>query len=249
MKASPRQQLLLLELQEFDTRAARLRKQRASVPERDEFAALDEQYAEAKTRFMDAQRELDSHQAELERIESDVQLVEERRTRDNLLLTTNVSSRDAQALQKELDVLNRRQHELEDRELERMQSVETAQAKLDEAKSVLDALSAARAGLRERVTAAEAAIDQDLARNQHERELLAAELQRDVLDLYEQTRARTGLGAARLRGNVSEGSNMTLAPGDLAAIRASAADEIVLCPDSGAILVRVEEPDQVAADA
>jgi predicted nucleic acid-binding Zn-ribbon protein len=34
---------------------------------------------------------------------------------------------------------------------------------------------------------------------------------------------------------------MALSPGDLAAIRAAAEDEIVFCPDSGCILVRSPE--------
>jgi predicted nucleic acid-binding Zn-ribbon protein len=37
------------------------------------------------------------------------------------------------------------------------------------------------------------------------------------------------------------GSNVKLTESDLQVIRASAPDDVVLCPDSGAILVRNEE--------
>lgn len=241
MKASPRQQQLLLDLQELDTLEARLRKQRGAVPERAEYTALEEQHATLKERFMAAQRELDTQQAELERVESDVQLVVDRRRRDEELLSTDVSSKEAQSLQRELELLGRRQTELEDRELEMMEQLEKTQATFDAARLALEQIDDERARLRDRIVEAEESIDAAVRRNREERELLAAELQREVLELYEATRARTGLGAARLRGNVSEGSNMTVAPGELAAIRAADPDEIVFCPDSGAILVRIDD--------
>ena len=240
MKASPRQQLLLLDLQELDTLAARLRRRRESLPERAEHSELDEHHARARDTFMAVQREHDTHQAELARIESDVQLVLDRQTRDRELLTTNVSSKEAQALQQELETLAERQTLLEDRQLEMMEQLEETAQKLALARTALDEVEGQRAGLQGRISQAEGEIDEALTRNASDRELLAAEVQRDVLELYESTRARTGIGAARLRGNVSEGSNMTIDQGELQTIRAAAPDEIVFCPDSGAILVRAE---------
>ena len=241
MKASPRQQLLLLDLQELDTQAARLRKQRAGVPERAEHASREEEHRALRERFMAAQRELDTQQAEYERIESDVKLVVDRQARDHQLLETNVSSKEAQSLQQELEVLARRQSELEDRQLAMMEQLEATEAAFTVAREALERVADERAGLQGQITQAEGRIDDALKQNADDRALLTAELQRDVLDLYESTRARAGIGAARLRGNVSEGSNMTLEPGALTEIRAAAPDEIVFCPESGAILVRADE--------
>lgn len=241
MKASPRQQQLLLDLQDLDTRGARLRRQRRQIPERADYAALDDAHAAARERFMEAQRALDSQRAELERIEADVKLVADRRARDEQLLAASTAAKEAQALQGELDVLARRQSELEGRQLEAMEAIDETRASFAEAEQALAEIEDRRGELRARIASEEERIDAEIARTEREREGLAAELQRDVLDLYEETRARTGLGAARLRGDVSEGSNMTLAPGELATIRAAAPDDIVFCPGSGAILVRVAE--------
>lgn len=238
MKASPRQQSLLLDLQELDTTIVRLRRRREQIPELAELAALETEASETRDQFMTAQRELDTQRAELERIESDVALVEQRRTRDDELLAVSTSSKEAQALQSELDTLRRRQGELEDRQLEAMETLESAERVYERAQAELAQVEGRRAQLEERIVEAESLIDAELARASEERGGVAAELQRDVLDLYEETRARTGMGAARLRGNISEGSNMALAPGELADIRAAAPDEIVFCPGSGAILVR-----------
>lgn len=241
MKASPRQQRLLLDLQSLDTAAARLRHRRTQLPERAELAGMQAEIAVARDAYMALQRELDGQRAEIERVESDVEMVRQRRERDNTLLAASTSSKEAQALQGELDTLQRRQGELEDRELELMEGHEVTQASFDEAAAVLAGVDERRAGFERAIAEAERAIDAEIAANAEERAGLAAEIQRDLLGLYEETRSRGGLGAARLRGNVSEGSNMALAPAELAEIRATAPDEIVFCPGSGAILVRDAE--------
>lgn len=238
MKASPRQQQLLLDLQELDNTLARLRRRRQQLPERAQIAELQGEAATAKESFMAVQRELDAQTADIARLEDDIATVRARRVRDDQLLAASTSPKEAQALQGELETLARRQSELEDRELELMEASEETQARFDEAAGVLGGLDARRAELDAAVAAGEAGIDAELAAAAESRAGLVAELQRDLVDLYEQTRARGGIGAARLRGNVSEGSNMSLAPAELSDIRAAAADEIVFCPQSGAILVR-----------
>jgi predicted nucleic acid-binding Zn-ribbon protein len=66
-------------------------------------------------------------------------------------------------------------------------------------------------------------------------------LDRGMVEVYEKTLARRGVGAARLFHGKSEGSGMMLSPGDLADVKAAAEDDIVFCPDSGCILVRSPE--------
>ena len=238
MKASTRQQRLLLDLQDLDNTLARLRRKRATLPERAELEALSGDTATARDGFMQAQRELDTRRTELSRIEADVATVQQRRDRDNQMLSVSTSSKEAQSLQGELETLSRRQSELEDRELELMEVVEGLQTTFAEAETHLAGVDQRRAEIQGRLDDAERRLDAELSSNTEERAGVAAELQRDVLDLYEELRGRIGIGAARLRGNVSEGSNMALAPAELSDIRATAPDEIVFCPGSGAILVR-----------
>ena len=240
MKATPAQQQRLLDLQELDTTLARLRRRRTQLPERAELAGMQGELTAAKDAFMAVQRELDAQNAEISRFEDDVETVRARRRRDEELLAVSTSPKEAQALQDELDVLARRQSELEDRELELMEANEATQASYAEASQALASVDARRGELTGAIAAAEGGIDAELAQTAEARAGLAAEVQGDLLDLYERTRARGGVGAARLRGNVSEGSNMALAPAELRDIRAAAADEVVFCPQSGAILVRIE---------
>ena len=74
-----------------------------------------------------------------------------------------------------------------------------------------------------------------------ERSRLSDAFSRELLDLYERQRARYGIGDALLRGGVSLASNVRLTGSDLEAVRRAAPDDVVICPDSSAILVRTAE--------
>ena len=238
MKATVAQQQRLLELQDLDTALARLQRQRANLPERAQLAALQGEATAAKEAFITVQRELDAQNADISRLEDDIETVRARRERDSTMLAASTSPKEAQALQGELDALGKRQSELEDRELELMEANEQTQARFDTASADLGSVDGRREELTALITAAEQRIDAEIAATTEARAGLSAEVQGDLRELYERIRARSGIGAARLRGDVSEGSNVALAPAELSDIRAAAADEIVFCPQSGAILVR-----------
>ncbi len=241
MKASPRQQRLLLDLQDLDTTIARLRRKRTTLPERKDLEGLAGEMGAARESYMNAQRELDTHTVEIERIEADIAVARQRRERDEQLIAVSTAAKEAEALQSEIELLTRRIADLEERELAAMEQQEAAQAVFAEAERVLGGVDGRRAELQAAIDGAEASIDRDLSSNAEERAGVAAEVQRDLLGVYEELRARIGIGAARLRGNVSEASNMALAPAELADIRAAAPDELVFCPGTGAILVRGED--------
>ncbi|TPX03483.1 hypothetical protein FJ656_16930 [Schumannella luteola] len=63
----------------------------------------------------------------------------------------------------------------------------------------------------------------------------------DLLELYEKQRARYGVGASHLRAGVSSASGVALNATDLNVVRAAAPDDVLLCPDSSAVLVRTAE--------
>lgn len=238
MKASVRQQRILLDIQRLDTEQVRMQRRRAALPERAELAALSAETAAVRDRFMAAQRELEDRNVEIARIEGDLELVAQRRARNDERMALATASKEAQSLQEELVSLERRRLVLEEQELEVMEAVEQAQPAFDAAVNELAAIDRRRSELEQGLARGEEHIARDSAAAATERALLADELQRDLLALYEETRERYGMGAARLRGNISEGSNMALADAELAAIRATDPEEIVFCPGSGAILVR-----------
>lgn len=238
MKASPRQQQLLLELQELDTQQLRLKRRLAQLPEHEELAKLAKTHAEARERFMNSNSALEELQTDISRLESELETVKQRHTRTTERLAGSVQAKEAVSLQDELDALERRRLVLEDRELEVMQEAEDAEREFAEAREALAEVEADIEQARASLTEAEQHTEAELVRIADERAGLAAEVQGPVLEVYERTRERYGIGAARLRGRVSEGSNMELDSADYQAAMSTPADELYFCPTSGAILVR-----------
>ena len=245
MNASPRQQRLLLELQDLDTQRARLTRRLAQLPERAELEAIAPRHAETRERFMRAQRALEDLQTEIGRLESETEVVRQRHIRTSDRLAASTQSKEATSLQEELTVLEHRRNVLEERELEVMQAAEDAETEFAAATAAVEEVNAETEQLRTAIQRAEAATADQLTELETERAGLAAEVQGPVLDIYERTRDRYGIGAARLRGRVSEGSNMELDPSDYQAAINTPADELYFCPTSGAILVRGVEEDAV----
>lgn len=241
-KAPPAEQLRLLELQALDSRLNQLQRQAATARANPAIAELSSQLEGTDGDLVRAETALLDLERELTRSEDDVQSVVNRLERDQKRLDSGTGSpKDLIALQSEVASLNKRRSDLEDVELDIMERVETARGAKQSAQQLKD-------DARERLAAIEATRDAELATIAAEadsvkakRDDLAATFEASLLALYEKTLARRGVGAARLFHGTSEGSGMQLSPGDLADLRKAAEDDLVFCPDSGAILVRSAE--------
>src|SRR5690606_448960 len=117
-----------------------------------------------------------------------------------------------------------------------------------EREQALAATRAKLAELAERIVTVERARDAALgdleaqrAQAEADREALAARLPADPLAPYERQRERYGVGASHLRGGVTSATGVMLTASDLDAVRSAAPDDVLLCPDSNAILVRTAE--------
>jgi len=241
LTAAPEDQALLLDLQAIDTRLQQLAARIARLPEKAALIALVAEQDDVQRSLVEQNGTLEDARLELARIESDVAVVEARAARDRDRLATSSSVKDVEALEQELAALAGRQSDLEDIELAVMETVDTRE-------TAVAATQARLAELAEAIAAATA--DRDAALGVIEDERIAASAARkglevripaDLLALYEKQRARYGTGASHLRGGVSSASGVALNGTDLERVRAAAPDEVLLCPDSSAILVRTAE--------
>jgi predicted nucleic acid-binding Zn-ribbon protein len=91
------------------------------------------------------------------------------------------------------------------------------------------------------LTSAKAALEEEFQDTSRQRAELVATLPSDLVALYERQRERYGFGASHLRRGISSASGVALTESDLAEVRNAAPDDVVLCPDSNAILVRTGE--------
>ncbi len=241
LKASPEDQALLLDLQALDTKLQQLARRTEKLPEREAVETLVARRTELERTRAEQFGAAEDARLELKRTEADVDVVDARIARDSERLQASSSVKDVQALEQELAALAKRKSDLEDIELAVMETVE-------EREGVLAATDAELAELAASIEQAEAARDVALRELDAERvhaaanrDAVAAKVPADLLELYEKQRARYGVGASHLRAGITSASGVALTANDMSAIRSAAPDDVLLCPDSNAVLVRTAE--------
>lgn len=230
----------LLDLQAHDLAADAFRHRRASLPERAQLVAAEAEIARIDTEAAALRSQLADIAKAQGRLEDEVASLAAKATAENTRLYsgTVTSPRELQAIQEEIDALNRRRSTLEDDVIVRMEEAEPLQAHLD-------ALVERRAGqegeasrLRSAIEEAERAIDAELATELAARGELAAAVPDDLLATYERVRARLGgVAIARLEGAQCGGCHLALNAVELAGLRKVADGVIVTHEECGRILV------------
>ncbi|NUP58270.1 MAG: DNA-binding protein [Pseudarthrobacter sp.] len=241
-KAAPAEQLKLLELQGLDAGLKALATRRRTLENDPRIKDLEAALSVANGELGAAKVAVHDAEAELKRAEADVEQVASRIERDEARLNSGTGlSKDLVALQKDIASLTKRRSDLEDVELEVLERLDTLRERQAAQQRIVDDIQGSFAGIRAELDAALAGVDAEADALQTRRNEFAGGLDAALLAVYEKTLARRGVGAARLFHGTSEASGMKLSPGDLAEIKAAAPEDIVFCPDSGAILVRSDD--------
>jgi predicted nucleic acid-binding Zn-ribbon protein len=244
VKASPEAQLRLLELADLDAELGRLEHRRRGLPEHAELSGLEQRDRALRDEISALEARAGDLKREQAKADADVEQVRTRVTRDRTRLDAGqVSSpRELENLQSEIESLLRRQSDLEDVELDVMERLEAAQARLKEAGSELAVIGTDVDAVAARRDAALAEIAQLSNVAAQRRAAVVAEEPTDLIELYERLRAQHGgVGAAALRRGQCQGCHLTLNTVDLNAIRAAAADDVLRCEECRRILVRTDE--------
>jgi predicted nucleic acid-binding Zn-ribbon protein len=241
VKATPEAQLRLLELADLDAELGRLEHRRRGLPEHAELSQLEQRDRE----LHDEAASLGAREGDLKReqikAEADVEQVRSRISRDRSRLDAGQvnSPRELENLQSEIESLLRRQSDVE---LDVMERLESAQARLREISAERAAISSDAAAAKARRDAALAELAELAGKAADRRSAVIAEEPADLIDLYERLRAQHGgVGAAALRRGRCEGCHLSLNTVDLNAIRAAADDDVVRCEECRRILVRTDE--------
>lgn len=241
LKASNHDQRLLLALQDVDTRIVRLTAKAKALPQAARIAELDARLAELDRDVLERLGAHDDAAAEVARIESDVQVVEARLQRNRDRLPSITDAKVATATEHEIATLERRRGTLEDLELEAMQGQEDAATALEAARAAAGEARAERERLDAERARDAAGLEEELQAARADREQRAAVVPPELLALYERQRARYGIGATLLQRRTSVASGVELTASELHQIRSAADDDVILDPNSSAILVRTEE--------
>lgn len=242
MKADPKVQRRLLDLQAIDTALAQLAHRRRTLPELAELEALARQLSALEDERVRAQVAVDDLDRDIARLEKDIDQVRARKSKDEARLAAGTGpARELEALQHELASLHRRQGDLEDAELELMEQRETAQGVLDGVERRIAEARDRREAAEQRRTESLAEIGKEEEFKRGARQPLAGDLPSDLVALYERIREDTGLGAALLTGARCGGCRLELSGADLARIRKADPDDVVRCEECRRIMVRTAE--------
>lgn len=245
MKAEVAQQRSLLELSKLDAELSRITHRATHLPEQEACERLQADYEAAGDRLGAVRIALEDIDAHVSRLEGEIDAVRQREDRDRSLLQSGtIDAKQLSDLQHELETLQRRQTSLEDSLLEVMERREELQSQLDGEQRTLTSLEAEMASAREALDAAVAEISQARERQSSRRDSLSATLDPALSALYERQRAGGGPGAGQLLGRRCGACRLEIDRGELSRISAAAEDDVVRCPECGAILLRVKGFDQ-----
>ena len=241
LKAPAAEQALLLDIQAIDTKLSQLDHQAKSLPEHAALQQLAVENSELLVTLAEQKGVLEDARIELKRVESDVEVVEARITRDSARLQASSSVKDVAALEQELAALKKRRFDLEEIELTVMEKVEEQDAVVGHLGEQVGSLQGRMADLEGIRDSSTRLLDEAREKANASRTALVAQVSPELMALYEKQRQRYGSGASLLRGGVSLASGVKLNENDMVTIRAAAPDDVIMCPDSNAILVRTEE--------
>lgn len=233
MKADATQQRCVLELAEIDAELTRIAHRSANLAEHRLVGQLENDERSAEERSAVLGIAIEDLDGQVGRLESEIDGVRQREDRDRALLdASSTGAKQLAELQHELETLTRRQASLEDTLLDVMERREQLQAEQSQQRATVD-------GLREELTVARksrdaAAAELENARDEQgqRREKLVAAIGPELMTLYDR------VGAGPLQGPRCGACRIEIDRGELARIAAAADDEVLRCPECGAILLR-----------
>ena len=210
------------------------------MPERQDYERLQTDQVAADDRLGALRIALEDLDAQISRFESEIDAVRQREDRDRSLLQSVADAKQLSELQHELDTLQRRQSSLEDSLLEVMERREQLQAQQTAELAQSEALQADLAAAQQALDGALDEIDQARRLHSTRRDELTAALDPELIALYERQRAGGGPGAGALQGRRCGACRIEIDRGELSRISAAAEDDVLRCPECGAILLRVK---------
>lgn len=240
MEAPWKDQLVLLDLQELDTKITKLRFRLKKMPQLAQIAKL----SEADRKLDDKHTQLSAlktdKQREITRLENDLAGIQNRlQTQQQRLDAGAGTPKELVSLQEEIQQMGKRISDLEEQMLsimDEMEQLEEIEQQITERKQE-HAQEISR--LHDEVGAENSEITAQLQQLEKEREQKASPLDSQLLALYEQVRAQTGgVGAVKVVDGRPVGYDLAFSVAEIAHLRAAKPEEIITSEDEGYLLIR-----------
>jgi predicted nucleic acid-binding Zn-ribbon protein len=241
MQASVAQQSLILEMQSLDNEIMQANTKLKSLPEIEQLLHIDKRIATATDELAVVKAEADQIALELRRGEVDVETVTDRIKKDEARLASgNATPKELEQLQHEVGTLKKRQESLEEIELEIMIRSDAITSRSNTLTTDLASLQTLKDEIAGRLKTATDEINKVIADKNTARNLVANQIEKPLLELYEKIRGNGGgVGAAALVGNKCNGCNLAINAVEMDRIKSLAKDELLRCEECRRILVRI----------
>ena len=241
MQASVAQQSLILELQSLDNEIMQANTKLKSLPEIEQLLHIDKRITTATDELAVVKAEADQIALELRRGEVDVETVTDRIKKDEARLASgNATPKELEQLQHEVGTLKKRQEHLEEIELEIMIRSDAIASRSSTLTTDLASLQTLKDEISGRLKNATDEINKVITDKNTARNLVANQIEKPLLDLYEKIRGNGGgVGAAALVGNKCNGCNLAINAVEMERIKSLAKDELLRCEECRRILVRI----------
>jgi predicted nucleic acid-binding Zn-ribbon protein len=241
MQASVAQQSLILEMQSLDNEIMQANTKLKSLPEIEQLLHIDKRITTATDELAVVKSEADQIALELRRGEVDVETVTDRIKKDEARLASgNATPKELEQLQHEVGTLKKRQESLEEIELEIMIRSDAITSRSNTLTTDLASLQTLKDEIAGRLKTATDEINKVIADKNTARNLVANQIEKPLLELYEKIRGNGGgVGAASLVGNKCNGCNLAINAVEMDRIKSLAKDELLRCEECRRILVRI----------
>lgn len=240
MKASPSDQVAILEIQRLDNQLASLTQREATLPETLALSTVTIKRNNVRDLRIAAETERADVKRELLRAEADVEQIVTRINRDEARLLSGTSTpKELEQTQHELVTLNARRVELEEVELAIMLTVEGLNSRITELSGDEESLNHEISECEVRYENAMTLLINERGAANNERSQVSSAISAELIKLYSKLATdNNGNGAALLVGNECKGCHLTVNATEVARILTLAADEVVRCEQCRCILVR-----------
>ena len=239
--ASPESLEHLLQIQDRDKSIAALRHQKSNLPERQEIADLLEALSTLQKKKDFVSKELISKEDDQQRLEDEVNAIEERvsEQEENLYSGEVSAIKDLQAIQGDIAGLQERKRLVEDQIIVLMEQIEPLKTLFDQLEIEEKTNTEQQAELEAALLGKEQSIEKQIEDVEAERSELALDTSPALLEIYEKIRKQSGnIAVAQLNGMTCKGCHLDLPAVEVDRLKKLPPDQLVHCEECGCILVR-----------
>jgi predicted nucleic acid-binding Zn-ribbon protein len=221
----------LLDLQAIDLDIDRLLHERQSLPELEEYRAAHGELTSREQALATAEAQLRATSLDLDKTEGELTLTAARlEAEQNRLFAGGMSARDADYLRREVEMIDRKRSEAEDRVLELMEQRERQDGAVAELQAEVTERRAAKESIEEGIKEAWSVIDAKLAKLETRKEAIVPLIDAELLELYDQLRGtKEGVAVGAMHDGICGGCHLKLTAAEANEARQSEPPRCIHC--------------------